>query len=364
MDLNKGKLRLENGEEFFGYFFGYEGQISGEVVFNTGMVGYPQSISDPSYWGQILVFTYPLIGNYGVPNNKIGLSSLFESSKIQVKGVICSEYNNKYSHWNSERSLSDLMKEEKVPGLFGIDTRKLTKILREKGTMLGRIEFEDEEGEDDFFDPNDKHIISNVTCENDTSYNSDADLTFLFIDCGIKHSILKAFTEKDVNLLRVPYNFDPFEKDIDFQALIISNGPGNPGMNKNVINIVKKALQRDIPVLGICLGAQIICLAAGGEVFKLKYGHRSQNQPVTDLESGRCYITSQNHGYAIERCSLPDDWTIWFRNANDDTVEGIKHKSKPFWGIQFHPEGNPGPLDTYFLFDDFIEEVKRYEKHQ
>ncbi len=365
------ELELEDGSSFPGNHFGFSKNTSGEVVFNTGMVGYPETLTDPSYRGQILVLTYPLIGNYGVPsrerNVEYGLFKNFESDEIQVKGLICSDYSRQFNHWNADKSLGEWLREEQIPAICGVDTRKLTKKLREKGTMLGRLKIKDENSlkDEEFFDPDEHRIVESVSCSKPVTYQPDTkkeQTTVLGLDCGIKHSMIRSFLKKKIKFVSVPFDFDPFEEGIDLDALFISNGPGDPTWNKETIETIKKAIDKEIPIMGICLGNQLLALAAGAETYKLKYGHRAQNQPVNDLETDRCYITSQNHGYSVEEDSLPDDWKVWFENINDGTVEGIKHEHKPFYGLQFHPEASPGPTDTKFMFDRFIEEVRNCEK--
>lgn len=336
------------------------------------MVGYPEALTDPSYRGQILVLTYPLIGNYGVPPPKkdhLGLFKHFESDEIQVRGLIVSEYSFRHNHWNSQKSLGNWLSQEEVPGLFGIDTRELTKKLREEGTILGKIETNGIEGpippeENDFFDPDENHLIPEISCKEPINYGNKEENTrtrIVGLDCGIKNSMIRSFVNRGVEFLRVPYDYDPFAEELEFDGIFISNGPGDPEMNRETIRTVRKALEREVPLMGICLGNQILGLAAGGETYKLKYGHRSQNQPVRDLKSDKCYITPQNHGFSVKKESLPEKWELWFKNVNDETVEGIKHKNKPFYGIQFHPEASPGPTDTQFLFDKFLKEVERNE---
>lgn len=361
------ELKLEDGSSFSGYSFGFSDESSGEVVFNTGMVGYPEALTDPSYRGQILVMTYPLIGNYGVPSKEkeVGLFKNFESEEIQVRGLICSDYSQRYSHWNAQQSLGAWLRKEKIPAISGIDTRKLTKKLREEGTMLGRIGMSSESNGNEFYDPDEHKIVENVTCSKPFYYGDNIekqDITILGLDCGIKKSMIRAFIEKGIKFIRVPFDFDPFKEDIDFDAIFVSNGPGDPVWNRETINIIERSIERYIPIMGICLGNQLLSLAAGADTYKLKYGHRAQNQPVRNIETDRCYITSQNHGYSVKEESLPDDWKVWFKNINDGTVEGIKHEHKPFYGLQFHPEASPGPTDTKFMFNRFIEEVRSHER--
>jgi len=348
-------LILEDGTEYRGIFFGEEKSISGEVVFNTGMVGYNESLTDPSYTGQILVFTYPLIGNYGVPDDTqdMDLPKHFESSKVHVSGLIVSDYSFSHNHWNSVRSLSAWMKGQGIPGLYGIDTRALTKKLREKGTMLGKI-IADEDVE--YYDPNKENLVKKVSIPEPIIYNQGGRKKIVVIDCGVKTNIVRSLVERDCEVLRVPCDYDFLEED--FHGVVISNGPGDPKMCAETVTNIKKCFERDVPVFGICLGNQLLALAAGADTYKLKYGHRSQNQPCLQVGTKRCYITSQNHGYAVKTETLPDDWEPWFTNANDNTNEGIRHRSKPFFSVQFHPEHSPGPDDTEFLFELFLEKTK------
>lgn len=349
----KAKLLLEDGTILEGISFGAEKSISGEVVFNTGMVGYPETMTDPSYRGQILVLTYPLIGNYGVPSDEKGeLSRHFESEKIQIQALILSNYIENHSHWDAERSLSEWMKENNIPGLYGIDTRMLTKRLREKGTMLGKIIFDKDV---ELEDPNQRNLVSEVSIDKPIIYKRSGKKVLL-IDCGVKNNIIRSLLNRGLTVIRIPWNYD-FSRE-DYDAILISNGPGDPKMCMETVNNIRKAIENEKPILGICLGNQILGLAAGADTYKLKYGHRSQNQPCVESGTKRCYITSQNHGYALDTDKLPQDWEPWFHNNNDNTNEGIKHKVKPFFGIQFHPEATPGPVDTEFLFDKFIEAIK------
>ncbi len=352
----KAYLILEDGTVFEGTSFGADSSAAGEVVFNTGMVGYPEAFTDPSYRGQILVLTYPLIGNYGVPGNESenGILKFFESDKIQIHGLIVSNYINEYSHWNARRSLSDWMQENKVPGIQGIDTRALTKKLREKGTMLGKIIIGEINKDLGFDDPNKRNLVSEVSIKEPVSYEKGRKRVVL-VDCGTKNNIIRAFLKRGITVVRVPWNYD-FSGGC-YDGIIISNGPGDPKMCKETIKNLRKVLVGNCPILGICLGNQILALAAGAETYKLKYGHRGQNQPCVKNGTKRCYITSQNHGYAVNADSLPEDWEEWFYNNNDKTNEGIRHKTKPFFGVQFHPEASPGPDDTEFLFELFIKEI-------
>lgn len=350
------KLVLEDGSEFSGISFGYPGNTNGEVVFNTGMVGYPETMTDPSYRGQILVCTYPLIGNYGVPGNERenGLLKYFESEEIHCRALIVSDYSSEYSHWNAKRSLSDWMTEQKIPGIYGIDTRMLTRKLREKGTMLGKI-VTGREKEIDFEDINKLDLVGQVSIKEKIEYKRDGKKIVL-VDCGTKNNIIQAFLKRNITVIRVPYDYDFTGEEAD--GVLISNGPGDPKMCSATIDNVRKLMASGKPMLGVCLGSQIMALAAGADTYKLKYGHRSHNQPCNETGTKRCYITSQNHGYAVNAETLPEDWREWFVNDNDGTNEGIIHISKPFFAAQFHPEASPGPDDTEFIFDMFLRALK------
>jgi len=349
------RLILEDKSVFQGYSFGAKKVVSGEVVFNTGMVGYPESLTDPSYRGQILVLTYPLIGNYGVSENKReeGLLKNFESGKIQVQGLIISDYSTKYSHWNAKKSLSDWLKEHDLPGIYGVDTRELTKKLRQKGTMLGKIVYNKEKIS--LEDPNKRNLVQEVSIKEPIIYKKGRKRIVL-LDCGTKNNIIRAFLRRNFTVVRVPYDYNFLDEKMD--GIVISNGPGDPKKCSRTVENIKQAMDRNIPVLGICLGSQILGLAAGADTYKLKFGHRSHNQPCIESGTNRCYITSQNHGYAIDADTLPEDWREWFYNNNDGTNEGIIHISKPFFGAQFHPEASPGPDDTEFLFDLFVRAMR------
>jgi carbamoyl-phosphate synthase small subunit len=351
----KAKLILKDGSVFEGKSFGAKTCTAGEVVFNTGMVGYPESMTDPSYDGQILVLTYPLVGNYGIPAREYEneLLKFFESDKIRIKGLIISDYSHDYNHWNADSSLSDWMKDEDIPGIYGVDTRALTKKLRTKGTMLGKLV---QEGKSvDYYDPNKYNLVENVSIDKPEIYGKGK-TRIVVVDCGCKYNILRSFIKRNVKVIRVPWNYDFNKKKYD--GLFISNGPGDPKMAKETIENIRVALDMEKPTFGICLGNQLLALAAGGDTYKLKFGHRSQNQPCIELGTKRCYITSQNHGFAVNTKKLPVGWEPWFVNANDNTNEGVIHKRKPFFSVQFHPEATPGPVDTGFLFDRFIEKVK------
>jgi carbamoyl-phosphate synthase small subunit len=352
------KLFLEDGTEFQGISFGYEKTVSGEVVFNTAMTGYPESLTDPSYKGQILVLTYPIVGNYGVPS-KVKVNDLykyFESYALHISGLIISDYTEAYSHWNADKSLGDWLKEFKVPGLYGIDTRELTKILREQGTMLGKVVFNGEKI--DYYDPNKINLVAQVSTKEKKIYGNGK-YKILLIDCGVKYNIIRNLLKRDTTVILVPWDWDISKEKYD--GLFISNGPGDPKMCDITIANIRKALDKNTPIYGICLGNQLMGLAAGAETYKLKYGHRSHNQPVIQVGTNKAYITSQNHGFAIDNNTLPDDWIPLFINLNDNTNEGMKHKFMPFFSTQFHPEASGGPTDTEFLFDHFIDSVKKFK---
>jgi len=360
MNNVKAKLILEDGTVLIGESFGYKGAAAGELVFNTAMTGYPESLTDPSYRGQILVATYPLIGNYGVPGNATenDIFQFWESDKIQVSGMVVAEYSECYSHWNAQMSLSQWLIEHKIPAISGIDTRALTKKLREKGTTLAKIEFDQEIP---FSDPNLDDLVGQVSVIEKVTYGSGKHRIML-VDCGIKNNIIRCLVSRDTTVIRVPYDYN-FNNE-SWDGLFLSNGPGDPKMNKTTINNLRKALEGEKPIMGICLGNQLMALAAGADTYKLPYGHRSHNQPVIMVGTNRCFITSQNHGFAIDQKTLPTDWEVFFENANDGTCEGIKHRSKPFFAAQFHPEASGGPTDTEFLFDEFLELVERSRKSE
>lgn len=343
-----GKLILEDKTEISGISFGASTSSAGEVVFATGMMGYPESLTDPSYKGQILILTYPLIGNYGVPDKKF-----WESERIMVSGLIVSTYNDTPSHFQSKKTLAQWFKEENIPLLEIKDTRFLTQKIREKGTMLGKIIFEKDIP---YFDPNLVNLVDQVSIKKSNFIKGSGLKTVLLLDCGAKNNIQRALLKRGVSVLTVPWDFDPFtETSEKFDAIVVSNGPGDPKMATTTIQTIKKALEKKIPLFGICLGNQILALAAGGDTKKLKYGHRSQNQPCRMVGSKRCFITTQNHGFAVSK--IPPGFKPWFVNANDLTNEGIIHKTQPFMSVQFHPEATPGPQDADWIFDYFLSKI-------
>ena len=346
------RLILEDGTVFHGKSFGYPASTAGEVVFNTAMTGYPESLTDPSYEGQILVTTYPILGNYGVAprREKDDVSEFYESDHIHARAIIAQDYTYNHSHWQADRSLSQWLNEEKIPGIYGIDTRALTKLLREKGSMLGKIVVDGSE-ETDWYDPNKENLVAKTSCTEVETHGS-GDKTVVLVDCGVKHNIIRCLTRRGVKVIRVPWDYDFTQ--LDYDGLFISNGPGNPDMVDKTVENLRKALQQDKPICGICMGNQLLSKAAGAKTYKLKYGHRSHNQPVRQAGTNTCFVTSQNHGFAVDNSTLPADWEPLFINMNDGTNEGIRHRSKPFFSAQFHPEASSGPKDTEFLFDEFI----------
>ena len=349
-------LILDDGSRFRGYSFGYDKAVAGEVVFNTAMTGYPESLTDPSYSGQMMVLTYPLVGNYGVPRQTFetnGISTFLESEKIHAEAIIVSDYSENYSHWNAVESLGEWSKKEKIAGITGIDTRELTKLLREKGSMKGKIVFENE-NEIDFVDPNLINQVARVSCKEVITYGTGKKRVVL-VDCGVKHNIIRCLLKRDVTVVRVPWDYD--FNTLEFDGLFISNGPGDPDTCEITVNHIREAMKKKKPIFGICMGNQLLAKAGGAKTFKLKYGHRSHNQPVRMAGTEKCFITSQNNGYAVDNNTLGDDWEPLFLNMNDGTNEGIRHKRLPFFSAQFHPEAASGPTDTEFLFDTFIDMI-------
>lgn len=347
MNNIQAQLTFKDGSTYEGISFGYEGNTAGEVVFTTGMVGYPEAITDPSFAGQLLVMTYPLLGNYGVPEK-----SHWESDKIHTKAVIVSDYIDTPSHFQSIMTFGKWLKEEKVVGLIIKDTRYLTQYLRDNGSQLGKIVFS---GDVEWYDPNQDNLVAQVSPHKPQTYGK-GNKHVVLIDCGMKRNMLRCLTSRNVKVTVVPWDFDPFTEKVEaFDGLIISNGPGDPKMAEKTVHTIQKALNKHVPTLGVCLGNQLLALAAGGDTYKLKFGHRGQNQPCILEGTDKCYITTQNHGFAVGK--IPPGFKPWFVNANDNTNEGIIHKKYPFMSTQFHPEANPGPVDTEWIFDYFLEKI-------
>ena len=349
-------LILDDGSQFHGKSFGYEKPVAGEVVFNTAMMGYPDSLTDPSYAGQMMALTYPLVGNYGVPPftfEENGIATFMESDKIHAEAIIVSDYSEEYSHWNAVESLGDWLKREKVPGITGIDTRELTKILREHGVMMGKIVFDDEPDNVPEAEYNNVNYVDKVSCKEVIRYNEGAGKKVALIDCGVKNNIIRCLLRRGVEVIRVPWNYD--FTTLEYDGLFLANGPGNPDTCEAAVENIRKSMAlSDKPIFGVCMGNQLLAKAGGAKIYKLKYGHRSHNQPVRLVGTNKCFVTSQNHGYAVDDASLSADWETYFVNMNDGSNEGIRHKSKPWFSTQFHPEAVAGPTDIEFLFDDFV----------
>ena len=356
--MKKVTLALDDGTKFDGYSFGYEKPVAGEVVFNTAMMGYPESLTDPSYAGQMLVMTFPLVGNYGVPKFSIepdGLPTFMESDRIYATAIIVSDYSQQFSHWNASESLADWLKREQVPGITGIDTRQLTKLLRERGVMMGQLVFSDSsevvENPESYDSIN---WVERVSCKEVIRYNEGAGKKVVLVDCGVKANIIRCLVRRGCEVIRVPWNYD--YTDMQFDGLFLANGPGDPDKCGAAVDILKKQMsQSRKPICGICMGNQLLAKAAGATIYKLKYGHRSHNQPVREVGTNRCYVTSQNHGYAVDASTLGNEWRELFVNMNDGSNEGIRHQTNPWFSSQFHPEACSGPVDTEFMFDRFIE---------
>ena len=367
--MNNVTLVLQDGTTFHGQSFGYESPVAGEVVFNTAMTGYPESLTDPSYAGQIMVLTYPLVGNYGVPPftfEENNIPTFMESDKIHASAIVVGDYCENYSHWNAEESLSEWLKREHIPGITGIDTRELTKVLREHGVMMGKILFADQPDNIPDAEYEGVNFVDKVSCKEIIRYNAlnvDADAktpTVVLVDCGVKANIIRCLINRGVNVIRVPWNYD--FNTLEFDGLFLANGPGDPDMCVDAVNNIKKFIETEDrkeeseirPIMGICMGNQLLSKAAGATIYKLKYGHRSHNQPVRMVDTNTCFITSQNHGYAVDSTTLSQDWEPLFVNMNDGSNEGIRHKHHPWFSAQFHPEACSGPVDTEFLFDKFV----------
>ena len=365
----QGRLVLEDGAVFPGRFFGCHRPAAGEVVFTTGMVGYPEALTDPSYRGQILVFTYPSLGNYGVPASRIerpgGIRGEdedflpdrpFESSRIHLSGVICASYSEDYSHHSAGASLGAWLASEGIPGLTGIDTRALTMRIRVHGALLGRIEAEGQPASA-FIDPNRRNLVREVSAGEVTRHGKGG-VPVVLIDCGRKSNQIRTLVRLGAEVTVVPWNHDVMSQSRNCSGVVISNGPGDPRLVAETIATARTLMGRKVPSLGICLGHQILALAAGARTYKMKFGHRAHNQPCVEAATGRCYQTSQNHGYAVDGDGLPDGWGAWFVNANDGSNEGIRHATRPWRSVQFHPEAAPGPTGTEWILEEFLEDIR------
>ena len=384
-------LILDDGSRFHGKSFGYEKPVAGEVVFNTAMTGYPESLTDPSYAGQLMTLTYPLVGNYGVPPFTFetnGLATFMESERIHAEAIIVSDYSEEYSHWNAVESLAAWLTRAPVPGITGIDTRERTKVLRELGVMMGKIVFDGEQltvdsgqltvdnGQLTVDSYENINYVDKVSCKEIIVYANGESRSFsidlpiaqlncqlstvncqlkrvVLVDCGVKTNIIRCLLRRNVEVIRVPWDYD--FNGLQFDGLFISNGPGDPDTCDAAVQNIRKAMQNpQLPIFGICMGNQLLSKAGGAKIYKLKYGHRSHNQPVRMVGTERCFITSQNHGYAVDNNTLGAEWEPLFINMNDGSNEGIRHKTNPWFSAQFHPEAASGPTDTEFLFDEFV----------
>ena len=341
--MRKVTLQLSDGTEFHGKSFGYEQPVAGEVVFNTAMMGYPESLTDPSYAGQLLTMTFPLVGNYGVPpftfDKQTGLPDFMESDRIYASALIVSDYSEQYSHWNAVESLGEWL-------------------LREHGVMMGKILFDDEPNNVPEADYEGVNFVDRVSVKEIVRYNEGAGRKVVLVDCGVKANIIRELIQRGVEVVRVPWNYD--YTDMEFDGLFLANGPGDPDMCSEAVEIIRKQMSRSRkPICGICMGNQLLSKAAGATIYKLKYGHRGHNQPVRMVGAEKCFITSQNHGYAVDARTLDKDWEELFVNMNDASNEGIRHKENPWFSSQFHPEACSGPVDTEFMFDKFVETLKQ-----
>ena len=352
-------LVLQDGTKFHGKSFGYDAPVAGEVVFIKAMMGYPESLTDPSYAGQLVTLTFPLVGNYGVPPFTFGpegLPTFMESDHIHASAIIVSDYSEQYSHWNANESLAEWLKREHVPGITGIDTRELTKVLREHGVMMGQIIFDDEPENIPQAQYEGVNFVDRVSCKEIIRYNEGAGKRVVLVDCGVKANIIRNLIERGLEVVRVPWNYD--YTGMEFDGLFLGNGPGDPDLCQDAVNILRQQMSKSRkPICGICMGNQLMAKAGGANIYKLKYGHRSHNQPVRMVGTDKCYITSQNHGYAVDASTLDKDWSELFVNMNDGSNEGVRHNTNPWFTSQFHPEACSGPVDTLFMFDLFVEKL-------
>ncbi|KAL0264682.1 Multifunctional pyrimidine synthesis protein CAD [Diplodia seriata] len=373
-DLDESKLtaRAQNGPIYSGKSFGAKKNISGEAVFTTSLVGYPESMSDPSYRGQILVFTQPLIGNYGVPSSvrdEFGLLRYFESPNIQAAGIIVADVAEQHSHWTAVESLAEWCQREGVPAISGVDTRAIVTYLREQGSSLARISIGEEYDADEdeaYIDPEGINLVRRVSTKQPFHVSSHlGDMHVALIDCGVKENILRSLVSRGASVTCFPYNYPIHKIAHHFDGVFISNGPGDPTHCQDTVYHLRKLMETSqVPIMGICMGHQLLALATGARTIKMKYGNRAHNIPALDLTTGKCHITSQNHGYAVDTGSLSSEWKEFFVNLNDSSNEGIIHKSRPIFSAQFHPEAKGGPLDSAYLFDKYVDCVKAYKDSQ
>ncbi|OZJ03963.1 hypothetical protein BZG36_03245 [Bifiguratus adelaidae] len=370
-ELQPAVLKLKSGEVFHGSSFGAQNSTFGEAVFTTSLVGYPESMTDPSYRGQILVFTQPLIGNYGVPGNvkdEFGLSKYFESDRIQVAGIVVNDYATRYSHWTAVESLGQWCQRYNVPAISGVDTRAIVHLLRSQGSTLSKLSVGDDavsvkaghNASEEYPDPLARNLVAEVSTKVPyTITNPIADVNIAIIDCGVKVNILRCLVERGANVTVFPWNYDVNKVANQFDGLFISNGPGSPSTCTETVEHLKSAIATfNKPIFGICMGNLLLGMAAGLDVYKLPFGNRGHNQPAINVLNGRCAITSQNHGYALNDTNMPTDWAKFYVNANDGSNEGVRHLHKPIFSVQFHPEAKGGPQDTEYLFEEFLGRVR------
>ena len=355
-DKKTARLVLEDGTLFKGYSFGAATSVPGEVVFNTAMTGYPESLTDPSYSGQILVITYPLVGNYGVPQftEENGMLRFFESNRIHIRGLVISDYSFEYSHWNAVESLGKWLADNDVPAICGVDTRQITKIIRERGVMLGKVLVEGTPEPEQFVDPNRENLVAQVSTKQAQTYGNGRHRIVL-VDCGCKYNIIRCLCDRDATVIRVPWDYDFTQ--LEYDGVMLSNGPGDPQDNPKAIKTIRELMGKK-PMFGICLGHQLMALAMGGRTVQMKYGHHGANHPVKDLARGTCSVTAQNHGFMVDPDQLPAGAGVSHLNWNDQTVEGVRYTDQNAFSVQFHPEACGGPCETAYLFDDFIAMIK------
>ena len=375
--MNPAKLILDDGTEFHGFSFGSPRNTTGELIFNTTMVGYCELLTDPTFAGQVLTLTWPLVGNSGVPpqTEDRSVRRFFESNRIWPCGLVVSEYSPQFSHWNAVRSLGDWLKEEGVPAITGIDTRALAKRIREKGTVVGQIVV-DVPGSAGILPASSQagslrpqvNLTAEVSCKEIIEYEPSphsplptphSSPSILLLDLGVKNSVIRNLTGRGAKVVRVPWNHD-FTK-MEYDGLVLSNGPGDPAFLGETVENVKKAIHLGRPIFGIGMGNLVLGKAAGAETFRLPFGHRTSNQPVRLCGTDRTHVTPQNHGFALDPSRLPDDWEQWFVNLNDGTCEGIRHKTKPFFAVQFHPENCGGPRNRENVYDLFFSQLKPHQ---